>query len=207
MPKNEVTDHAYIQEHQPAAHQELGEQSTAEHRHACPGLPWVNVTRDQILTRLWEIANLSPEITRGSLAGQVKALSMIVAIEGLIPDRRAASARNQPASPPVTADIYKSAWLRAQQTGENKGKRRSTPDPFSGENRRRAFNRPRGPRWPATHCRTHARTLIGAPCANGRPLRSRHQGSFLHQKEPLRPAPLSFRKAKRPKNIGFYRIL
>ncbi len=114
MPKNEVTDHAYIQEHQPAAQQELVEQSTADHRR-------FRVTRDQILARLWEIAHMNPEITRGSLVGQVKALSMIVAIEGLIPDRRAASARNQPAPPPVTPDIYKAAWLRAQQTRENDG--------------------------------------------------------------------------------------
>ena len=42
------------------------------------------------LGRLWEIANLDPERTRSSASAQVKALSMIVAIEGLIPDRRAA---------------------------------------------------------------------------------------------------------------------
>jgi hypothetical protein len=84
-------------------------------------LPWVNPSREQILARLWEIGNMNPEITRGSLCGQVKALSMIVAIEGLIPDRRAVSARNKPAPPPVTADIYEAAWLRAQQTGENDG--------------------------------------------------------------------------------------
>ena len=59
------------------------------------------VTRDQLLIRLWEIAAIGPEVTRGSLAGQIKALSMIVAIEGLIPDRRAASAWNQPAPPPA----------------------------------------------------------------------------------------------------------
>jgi len=62
-----------------------------------------NVSRDQILTRLWEIANLDPERTRNSMSAQVKALSMIVAIEGLIPDRisarRAVSAQNQPAPP------------------------------------------------------------------------------------------------------------
>ena len=79
------------------------------------------VTRDQVLIRLWEIANIGPEITRGSLAGQVKALSMIVAIQGLIPDRRAASARNQPAPPPVPADIYEAEWLRARRSGETNG--------------------------------------------------------------------------------------
>ena len=132
MPKNEVTGHAYIQEHQPAVQQEHVEQSADPSRRAADPSRLAagraadlsrtfNVTRDQILARLWEIAHMSPEITRGSLVGQVKALSMIVAIEGLIPDRRVASARNQPAPPPVTPDIYKAAWLRAQQTGENDG--------------------------------------------------------------------------------------
>jgi hypothetical protein len=104
--------YAYMQEHQSTAQQEPVEQGTAEPR------PF-NPSRDQILARLWEIGNMNPEITRGSLAGQVKALSMIVAIEGLIPDRRAASARNQPAPPPVTADIYEAEWLRNQRSGKN----------------------------------------------------------------------------------------
>ncbi len=70
----------------------------------------------QILNRLWEIANINPEITRGSLSGQVKALSLIAAIEGLIPDRRAASAQNKPTSTPVTASIYEAAWLPNRKT-------------------------------------------------------------------------------------------
>jgi hypothetical protein len=110
---------AYMQEHQSAVQQELVEQGAAEPRPASPGLPWVNPSREQILARLWEIGNMNPEITRGSLAGQVKALSMIVAIEGLIPDRRAVSARNKPAAPPVTADIYEAEWLRNQRSGKN----------------------------------------------------------------------------------------
>ena len=53
-------------------------------------------------------------MTRGSITGQVKALSMIVAIEGLIPGRRAVPAQNKTAPPPVNAQIYKAAWLRKQ---------------------------------------------------------------------------------------------
>jgi hypothetical protein len=120
--------HAYIQEHRAASQQEPVDQGTDPSRlprHAVEGHRPFNVSRDQILTRLWEIGNLNPENTRGSLTGQVKALSMIVAIEGLIPDRRA-SARNQPAPPPVTANIYQAEWLRARQTGENDGE---TVDP------------------------------------------------------------------------------
>jgi hypothetical protein len=73
--------------------------------------PQLPPTRDQILTRLWQIGNMSPELTRSSLVGQMKALSLIVAIEGLIPDRRAASAQNKPTPPPITANIYESEWL------------------------------------------------------------------------------------------------
>ena len=40
---------------------------------------------------------------------------MIVAIEGLIPDRRTRSAQNQPASAPVHPQIDADAWLREQQ--------------------------------------------------------------------------------------------
>jgi hypothetical protein len=54
-------------------------------------------------------------MTRGSMSSQVKALSLIAAIEGLIPGRRAVSAPNKPAPPPVTAQIYEAAWLRRQQ--------------------------------------------------------------------------------------------
>jgi hypothetical protein len=82
-------------------------------------LPRLNPSRDQVLTRLWELSTLGPEITRGSITGQVKALSMIIAIEGLIPDRRAASARNKSAPPPVDAQIYPAAWLRTQRSGQN----------------------------------------------------------------------------------------
>jgi hypothetical protein len=56
----------------------------------------LNLSRDQILTRLWELANLSPEATRGIIAGQVKALAMIVAIEGLIPGRVSPSQTQSP---------------------------------------------------------------------------------------------------------------
>jgi hypothetical protein len=108
--------HAYLQEHQPAPQQEpVADPSRRAVEEPRP----FTVTRDQILTRLWEIGNMNPEITRGSLTGQVKALAMVVAIEGLIPDRRAASAQTKPAPPPVTADIYEAEWLRNQRSGKN----------------------------------------------------------------------------------------
>jgi hypothetical protein len=73
------------------------------------------IGRDQILNRLWELATLSHEATRGSIAGQIKALSMIAAIEGLIPDRRFSPSATQPTPPPVEADIYKAEWLQKQR--------------------------------------------------------------------------------------------
>ena len=62
------------------------------------GLRKLNLGRDQILNRLWELATLSHEVTRGAITGQIKALSMIIAIEGLIPDRRFSPSATQPAT-------------------------------------------------------------------------------------------------------------
>jgi hypothetical protein len=79
------------------------------------GLRKLNLSRDQVLTRLWELANLSHEVTRGSIAGQIKALSMIVAIEGLIPGRIPSPSATQPKAAPVKAEIYEAEWLGKQQ--------------------------------------------------------------------------------------------
>jgi hypothetical protein len=95
---------AYMHEHQAAVRERLVQQETEEVRRK-------NQAREQVLARLWQIANLSPEATRNSASAQMKALSMIVAIEGLIPsgsnDRRASSAQNTAPA----AD-----WLSEQQT-------------------------------------------------------------------------------------------
>jgi hypothetical protein len=45
-------------------------------------------------------------MTRGSITGQVKALSMIVAMLNLIPDRRALSAEKKSTPAPAQAQIY-----------------------------------------------------------------------------------------------------
>jgi hypothetical protein len=114
---------AYMSEHRAAVNEKLVDQEADLSRlprpavgRAVEGLRQLNLGRDQILARLWELANLSHEETRGSIAGQIKALTMIVAIEGLVPDRRSSpSAGTQPAAPPVKAQIYESEWLRKQQ--------------------------------------------------------------------------------------------
>jgi hypothetical protein len=107
---------AYMLKHRAAVEQQLAEQDTEKPLR-------VNVARDRVLARLWDIADLDPERTRNSMCAQVKAISLIVAIEGLIPDRntdrRAVSARNQPVPPPVNPGFYRAAWNRTQQDGES----------------------------------------------------------------------------------------
>jgi hypothetical protein len=83
---------AYMLEHSAAVRAKLVDQEADALRKS-------NIGRDRILARLWELAYLSPETTKGSIAGQMKAMSMIVAIEGLIPNRR------QPAATSLKADI------------------------------------------------------------------------------------------------------
>ena len=70
---------AYMLDHRAAVEEKLVDQEVE-------GLRKLSLSRDQILTRLWELAKLSPEVTRGSIAGQVKAMSMILALEGLLPN-------------------------------------------------------------------------------------------------------------------------
>ena len=99
---------AYMLEHRAAVQQELVQQKAME-----PHRP--KLDREQVLNRLWELAHLGPEMTRGSITGQVKALSIIVAMENFIPDPRAVAAEKKSAPAPVNAQIYQSAWLRNQK--------------------------------------------------------------------------------------------
>ena len=102
---------AYMLEHRAAVEEKLVAQEAE-------GLRTLNLGRDQILKRLWELANLSPEVTRGIIAGQIKAMSMIIAIEGLIPGRRLSPAQTASAAPPPKAEIFKAEWLEDQQQAE-----------------------------------------------------------------------------------------
>jgi hypothetical protein len=98
---------AYMLEHRAAVQQQLVQQEA-------DGLRRLSLDREQVLARLWEIANLSPEMTRGSITGQVKALSMIVAMQNFIPDRLAVSEKKSTPAP-TPPQIYASAWPRGQQ--------------------------------------------------------------------------------------------
>jgi hypothetical protein len=93
---------AHMLEHRAATQQQILQQEAGLSQRAEERQRRREQRREQVLDRLWEISIMSPEITRGSLTGQVKALSMIVAIEGLVPDRRSSSsAMFHPAAPQV----------------------------------------------------------------------------------------------------------
>jgi hypothetical protein len=85
---------AYMLEHRAAIQQQILVQEAEKLRRQ-------EQRREQVLDRLWELAALSSEMTRGSITGQVKALQMIVAIEGMIPDGRAGSAKKNSIPAPI----------------------------------------------------------------------------------------------------------
>ena len=69
---------AYMAEHRAA----LREKLVAEESE---GLRKLNVGRDKVLARLWYLATLPPEVTRGNINGQLKAIAMFSAMGGLFP--------------------------------------------------------------------------------------------------------------------------
>ena len=168
---------AYMLEHRAAVQQQLVEQDTT-----CPGAGTeqhrFNLSRDQVLDRLWEIANLGPEMTRGSITGQVKALSMIIAIEGLIPDRRAASAQNKSAPPPVTAQIY-TGRVASQPAARGKRGPPAALAPCPGRSRLRAPIRSHLGQWRAPR--------FSLPHPTPEPTLDRSEPSFFGA--PLNPSP------------------
>jgi hypothetical protein len=80
---------------------------TLRHESTAPGL---KIDRDQILAKLWELANLTPEETKGNVTGQLKALEALCEELGLKPIDT-----NRPAS----QEIYRSAWMSPRPTRTN----------------------------------------------------------------------------------------
>jgi hypothetical protein len=104
---------AYMNEHRAAVREKLVDEEAERLRK-------LNLGRDRILTRLWELAALSSEATRGNIAGQIKALSMIVAIEGFIPsgtknDHRLSPSATQPVATPHNVQTDDSGWRPRDQ--------------------------------------------------------------------------------------------
>ena len=105
---------AYMLEHRAAMHDRLVQQESEEQRR-------LNLGRERVLARLWEIADLDPEMTRNSASAQIKALSMIVAIEGLIPDRQRPSRRlrAEQIRPSTRSSANRYRRLASRAAGEN----------------------------------------------------------------------------------------
>ncbi len=95
---------AYLLEHSAAVRQQFVEQDADLSRlaveRAVDQQNRLIQNRERLLARLWEIADLTSEITRGNMSSQVRALSLIATIEGHIPARRPASDQNKPAPLP-----------------------------------------------------------------------------------------------------------
>jgi hypothetical protein len=70
------------------------------HGNACP------VAREQILAKYWELANLNPEITKGTITGQLKAL------DSLWQELASEDAGEDDGAGLPSQQVYRSAWLR-----------------------------------------------------------------------------------------------
>ncbi len=117
---------AYMLEHRAAVEQQLVQQEVDGQRR-------LNLDRERVLNRLWELANLSPDMTRGSITGQVKVLAMIIAMQNFIPNRRAvdrlAVSSETPAPAPAPEQIYPGVGPAPQQATTTG----SQPSPASGD--------------------------------------------------------------------------
>lgn len=89
-----------------ASYREMVQKAVAKHEAA--KLIQFNVTREQAMQRLWEIAQLGPENTNGSMNSQVLALRELF-------DRMAWKHNpDMSDSAPREPTIYPAAWLREQ---------------------------------------------------------------------------------------------
>jgi hypothetical protein len=111
---------AYMLEHRAAVQQQLAQQQAE-------GMHRLNLERERLLARLWQIADLSPEMTRGSITGQMKALSMIAAIHNIIPNRRALSPEKKSAPAPAEPQPDPSQSTFVHPITPSEGPRLSVP--------------------------------------------------------------------------------
>jgi hypothetical protein len=113
---------AYMLEHRAAVQQQFVQQEAEGQRR-------LSLDRERVLDRLWEIANLSPEMTRGSITGQVKAITLIIAMQNFIPDRRALPAEKKSAPAPTAAEAPPNT-VPSQSTFANRPAPSKTPVPY-----------------------------------------------------------------------------
>ncbi|HEV2272779.1 MAG TPA: hypothetical protein VGR96_01365 [Acidobacteriaceae bacterium] len=81
-----------------------------------------DVGRDRILARYWELANLDPEVTKGTITGQLKALDALCEEIGLAPHTK------ESAPPAASQAIYRSAWMQPADGGAGSRSRRRAGD-------------------------------------------------------------------------------
>jgi hypothetical protein len=68
---------------------------------------YLKFDRNQILNRYWELANLTPEETKGNITGQLKALEALYELLG-----PARAEKPKPAAKPLPeVEIYRSGWM------------------------------------------------------------------------------------------------
>jgi hypothetical protein len=84
--------------------------STSPTKRSAVGLKDDILSREQILRKYWDLANLDPEVTKGNITGQLKALDSLR--EELVLPRPATESNNRSTS----QEIYQSAWLRSTAT-------------------------------------------------------------------------------------------
>ena len=144
-------------------------------------------------------------MTRGSITGQVKALSMIVAMQNFIPDRRAISSEKKSAPATNTQpQIYAAAWRAPQQATTIDPQPRPAPaqqedspapappepcrEPSPLPARRQRRLRTLAPASPPSPTALPPRKHRQALCP---PVRfcSRPESAFLFKKEPLLSTP------------------
>jgi hypothetical protein len=102
----------YMAEHRAALREKLLLQESE-------GLRKLNVGRDKVLELLWNLATLPPDVTRGNINGQLKAVAMFASMGGLFPVAPAAEPEQASAPPPVKPQIYVSEWRREQPDSQS----------------------------------------------------------------------------------------
>ena len=70
---------SFMSEHRAAVQAKIVE-------HEAETLVKFNIGREELLLKLWELANIDPETTKGSIAGQIKALDSIALLMGFGPE-------------------------------------------------------------------------------------------------------------------------
>jgi hypothetical protein len=177
---------AYMLEHRAAVQQQLVQQEADLSRRAVDGLRRLGPDREQVLARLWEIANLSPEMTRSSVTGQVKALSIIVAMQNFIPDRLAVSSEKKSAPALPRAEIYAAAWLGEQKATTNDPQ----PTPAQQEDEPAASSVAEAPPDPTELSSRPERSVVEGPAVSPGPSQSTFANRFTPAETPEPYVPL-----------------